>query len=215
MSRELPASLESAIEAPVVRPFLALHIGIEDTVRVWTGIGAITFEDADGVAQEWLGTGSMGSLDTIGEATDGSATGIKATLNQIPAEFRDDIADQAEKGAVFEVYVGALNETFQQVEAAQVIWKGRLDTYSITDAGETITVEVTGESRAIDQRRPTIKRFTDEYQQRKYPGDLFFQYLPQMTEIQILWAKAEQKSSVTSGGGGSGGGMVNSFVQRL
>lgn len=43
-----------------------------------------------------------------------------------------------------------------------------------------------------DQRRPTIKRFTDWWQQRKFPGDLAFQYAARMVEVPILWAKARQ-----------------------
>jgi hypothetical protein len=206
MSRDLPPALEAAVDAPVVRPFLALRIELPDPVYVWTGRGLLVFADSGGTSRDWLGAGDLGSIDTIGEATDGSATGIKAALYNVPGEFRDDIADQAVRGGLFEVYVGALNETFQSIEAVQMLWRGRLDQYLVTDGGDTLTVEVTGESRGIDQRRPAIKRFTHEYQQRKHPGDLFFQYVARMTEIPILWAAASQNATTTVGGGGGGGG---------
>lgn len=214
MSRDLPTELADAIVEPVVRPFIALRIELPDPVYVWTGRGMLTFDDADGGSHDWLGTGELGAIDTIGESSDGSAVGIRASLNQIPAEFRDDIADQAVRGGLFEVYLGALDETYQQVLATHLIWKGRLDTYTVTDGGATLSVEVTGESRGLDQRRPAIKRFTDEQQQRKYPGDLFFQYVSQMTEVSILWAKAEQ-NAVGSGNGYSGKGMANNIAARL
>lgn len=204
MSRDLPSGLASAIEAPVVRPFLAVRIELPDPVYAWTGTGTITFDDADLNTHDWQGAGEVGSIDTVGESGDGSATGIRVALYKIPAELADDIAAQATRGAVFELYAGALNETYQQVEASALIWKGRLDEYRINDGGDTLSVELAGESRAIDQNRPAIKRFTDEYQQRKYPGDLFFEYVSQMTEVSILWGKAEQ-SAVVSGGGGGGG----------
>ena len=221
MSRDLDPALETAIDAPVVRPFLALRIELPDPVLVWTGIGTLTFNDSDGVSRSWLGTGGVGSLDTIGEGTDGSATGIRVGLAQIPAEFADDIEAQATRGALFEVYLGTLNEAMQTVEATKLVWKGVVDEYRITDAGATLAVEVTGESRAIDQRRPTIKRFTDEWQQRHHAGDLFFQYVPQMTSVSILWAAAEpQTPGVGFGGGagqgsGSGGGWLNTNVREL
>lgn len=200
MSRDLPAELETAIEQPVVRPFQALRIELPDPIYVWSGSGTLVFFDADGNSREWLGAGGLGALDTIGEATDGSATGIKASLYQVPAEFRENIADQAVRGVIFEVYVGVLNETYQQIEAVQLLWKGQLEEYKITDGGDTLSVEVSGESRAIDQRRPAIKRFTDEYQQRQHAGDKFFEYVPQMAEVSILWAKAEQNAVGTGGG---------------
>lgn len=209
MSRNLPDALAEAIAEPVVKPFLAVRIELPDPVYAWTGIGSITFDDSGGISREWTGTGAMGAIDTVGESTDGSATGVRVSLFQVPSEFREDIAQQAVRGAAFEVYIGALQlgDDWHSILATKLIWRGRVDDYQITDAGTSIGVEITGESRAIDQRRPSIKRFTDECQQRKHPGDLFFQYVPQMVEIQILWDKAEIAPVATaSGSGGSGGG---------
>lgn len=219
MSRDLDTGLEQAIEQVVVRPFLAVRIALPDPVYAWTGVGTLSFADGDGTMRQWTGTGDFGSIDTIGEATDGSATGIKVGLNSVPSEFRDDIADQATRGALFEVYVGALNEAMQAVIGSSLLWKGRVDEYRITDAGDTISVEIVGESRGIDQRRPSIKRFSNEYQQRIHSGDKFFEYVPQMAEVAILWAAASQNSTATGGGGGgfvgfgSGGGNVNVNLQ--
>lgn len=198
MARDLPPELEDAIAEPVVRPFMAIHINLPDPVSVFTGVGTMYFD-----GKEWIGAGGIGAIDTIGEATDGSAIGVRATLYQVPSEFRDDVAAQAVKGVLLELWVGAFDENFQEVTAVKKIWTGRLDTYKIVDGGETLSVEVTGESRARDQTRPAIKRFTDEYQQRRHPGDFFFQFVSQMTEIPILWAKAEQQ---LSGGASSGAG---------
>lgn len=205
MSRDLPVQLEDAVEQPVVKPFLAVRIELPDPVYAFTGEGLLTFDDSGGISREWIGAGKLGAIDTINEATDGSATGIKVSLFDVPSEHANDIADQATRGALFEVYIGAieLGDDWHSVLATKLLWRGRVDEYKITDAGTSLSVEISGESRAIDQRRPAIKRFTDEYQQRKHPGDLFLQYVDQMAEVSILWAKSEQ-SAVSGGGGGSG-----------
>ena len=104
------------------------------------------------------------------------------------------MADQAVRGCAFELYVGALSPNFQEVIGFKKLWIGRLDKYDIVDGGDTLTVTAGGESRMRDQRRPTIKRFTDWWQQRKFPGDLAFQYVARMTEVPILWAKASQNA---------------------
>ena len=187
--RDLPPELVDEITAPELRPFLGLHIDLPDPVFAVTGNATIRYANED-----WTAIGGIGSIDTIGEGTDGSATGVKATLFQVPSEFRDDVADQAVRGCLYELYVGALAPNYQDVAGFKLIWKGRLDGYDITDAGETITVSASGESRMRDQRRPTIKRFTDYWQQRKYPGDRAFEYVARMTEVPILWAKAPQSS---------------------
>lgn len=190
MSRLTDApELAEEIEKPELRPFLGLHIDLPDPVYAVTGNRSIRYAGND-----WTAIGGIGAIDTIGEGTDGSATGVKATLYQIPSEFRDDIADQAVRGCLYELYVGALDPSYREVVGFKKLWVGRLDSYDITDAGETLTVSAGGESRMRDQRRPAIKRFTDWWQQRKYPGDLAFQYVARMTEVPILWAKASQNA---------------------
>lgn len=210
MSRDLPADLVDAVEQPVVKPFLAVFIDLPDPVYAFTGIGTLTFDDADGVSRDWIGAGRLGAIDAVSEATDGSATGIKLTLFDVPSEHASDVAEQATRGATIEVYIGAieLGDDWHSVRATKLLSRYRLDEYKITDAGTSLSVEISGESRSIDQRRPSIKRFTDEYQQRQHPGDLFFQYVPQMAEVSILWAKAESKgASAVGAGGGSPGGI--------
>lgn len=187
--RDLPPILADEFDKSELRPFLGLHIDLPDPVFAVTGNTTISY-----AGQTWTAIGGLGSIDTVGEGTDGSAVGVKATLYQVPAEFRDDIADQAVRGCLYELYVGALDESYQEVLGFKQVWKGRLDTYDITDAGDTITVSAGGESRMRDQRRPAIKRFTDWWQQRRYPGDLAFQYVARMVEVPILWAKAKQDS---------------------
>lgn len=185
--RDLPTALADEIDKPELRPFLGLHIDLPDPVFAVTGNATIRY-----AGEEWTAIGGIGAIDTVGEGTDGASVGVKATLMQIPSEFRDDVADQAVRGCLYELYVGALDASYSEVLGFKQIWKGRLDSYDIADAGDTITVSAGGESRMRDQRRPAIKRFTDWWQQRRYPGDLAFQYVSRMVEVPILWAKAKQ-----------------------
>lgn len=182
-------ALAAEIDKPELRPFLGLHIDLPDPVYAVTGNATIAY-----AGHEWTAVGGIGSINTIGEGTDGSATGVEASLYKIPSDFRDDVADQAVRGCAFELYVGALSPNFQEVIGFKKLWIGRLDKYDIVDGGDTLTVTAGGESRMRDQRRPTIKRFTDWWQQRKFPGDLAFQYVARMTEVPILWAKASQNA---------------------
>lgn len=185
--RNLDPAFQEEIEKPELRPFLGVHIDLPDPVFAVTGNATIAYG-----GEEWTGIGGVGQIDTLGEGTDGSAVGVKTTLFQVPSEFRDDVADQAVRGCLYEVYVGALDSNYRNVIGFKKIWKGRLDSYEIVDAGETITVSAGGESRMRDQRRPAIRRFTDWWQQRRYPGDKAFQYVSKMVEVPILWAKARQ-----------------------
>ncbi|WP_288016454.1 hypothetical protein [Microcystis phage Mae-JY04] len=187
MSRELSPELEAELLETGIRPFMALFIDFPDPVRAFTGRGKMMLG-----GHEFLGIHGIASIDTIGETVSGSASGVRATLLAVPSEFAEDIADQAVRGCAYEMYAGAFDLDFQTVVGHQRIWKGTLQGYEILDEGSSITVTAIGESRQIDQRRPAVKRYTDEYQQRKFPGDRFFEYLPRLTEVPILWAKGRQ-----------------------
>lgn len=187
--RDLDPALAAEFASDELRPFIGVHIDLPDPVFAVTGNATINY-----AGQEWTAIGGLASIDTVGEGTDGSVVGVKATLNQVPSEFRDDVADQAVRGCLYELYVGALDAAYREVLGFKLLWRGRLDTYDITDTGDTITVSAGGESRMRDQRRPAIKRFTDLWQQRRFSGDVAFQYAARMVEVPILWAKAKQDS---------------------
>lgn len=187
MSRDLPPELEAELARTGIRPFLALFIDFPDPVRAFTGRGKMTLR-----GEEFLGIHGIASVDAVTETTSGSATGARATLLAVPSEFAPDIADQAVRGVAFEIFAGAFDLDFQTVVGHVRIFNGTLQGYEILDEGSSITVSAIGESRQIDQRRPSVKRYTDEYQQRKYEGDRFFEYLPRLTEVPILWAKGRQ-----------------------
>lgn len=185
--RGLSPELSAEIAAPVLRPFLAVFIDTPDPVRAFTGKGEIAFD-----GQYWTGIEGVATIESVGESTSGSASALKCTLLRVPGEFRDDLADQAVRGCTMELHLGALDETHRRVIGTKRIRKCTLQGYDIADDGTELTVAATGESRMIDQRRVAIKRFTDEAQQRKYPGDRGFEYAAAMTEVPVLWAKAAQ-----------------------
>ena len=185
--RLLPPALAQDVAAPTLRPFLAVHIDFPDPVFAFTGKGEMEMEGAT-----WTGVAGIASIAPISEGTDGAAAGVKMTLFRVPAEFREDIADQAVRGCLYELYIGSFDKDYRTVRAFKKIWKGTLQGYDIEDAGDTITVTAEGESRAIDQKKPAIKRMTDDYQQRRFPGDRYFEFQASLNEVPVLWAKAKQ-----------------------
>ena len=46
---------------------------------------------------------------------------------------------------------------------------------------------MTVEPPTVDWQRPRAGRFNNEDQQSYWPGDRFFEYVPQMVEKQIIW----------------------------
>ena len=185
--RDLPEALESEIAKAGLRPFVALHIDFPDPVRAFTGKGRFPY-----AGHEWQGIEGIGQISAIEQGIDGAAKGYRASLYKVPAEYEGDIADQAVRHCLFEIYLGVFDPRFSSVLALQRLWKGSLQGFEVVDSGADLSVTVTGETRSINQRRPAIKTFTDEWQQRKYAGDRVFEYAARMAEVPIVWAKAKQ-----------------------
>ncbi|API58857.1 hypothetical protein BSL82_05650 [Tardibacter chloracetimidivorans] len=185
MSRDLGTALSREVVKPSLNPFFAVELALDDPIRAWTGIGELSFG-----GHTWLGTGALGTVSGIGEDADGAATGVSVTLSGIDPSFEADLMEQDYRGKGFSLYVGALDEAFKTVAAGpKLLWKGRVDSVEVQD-GDTLAITITAESRMRDQGRPRIRRYTDQEQRRRFPGDRFFEYLTQMVEVSILWGKA-------------------------
>jgi hypothetical protein len=218
--RDLPAAMMEEIARAECQPVLGIFVDLPDPVYVCTLPWQIKFPDAQGIERVWIGGGTIGSISSIDEGTDGASSGIKLTLNDIPVEYRGELDRQATKHAKIEIYLVVVDEQHRTAIASKLFQRYRLDTWDLQDAGETLQLEIGGESRMRDQRRPAIKMFTHEHHQMAHPGDKFFEYVAQMAEVQVLWSAAPQGGGATSsgysgGGGGSSGGGGGSVANHV
>ena len=55
------------------------------------------------------------------------------------------------------------------------------------DVGATATITVNAESRLADWDRPRVRRYNHEDQQIDYPGDMGFEFVPQMATKELRW----------------------------
>ena len=69
-----------------------------------------------------------------------------------------------------------------------LVFHGRMDVMNI-EIGNTATITVTAESRLADWNRARTSRYTDEEQQRLYPGDKGLQYVAQTAEMELVWGR--------------------------
>lgn len=187
MSRQLPSTLQGEIQAPALRPFFAVHIALPDPVCAWSGVGEITFD-----GKTFDGVGSLGGVSAIAEQADGTASGISLSLSGIDPSFTQYLIEQPYRGARVELYLGVLDQGFAQVTAWKRLSIWRLNAVSLAETasedGEVaVTVTVECEGAFIDQTRARVRRFTDEEQQRRYPGDRFFEYMAAMQEVRLIW----------------------------
>lgn len=71
------------------------------------------------------------------------------------------------------------------------VWQGKMDTLNITDKGINGEVVLSAESDMIDMQRPRSVRMSNEEQQRRNPGDKFFEFAATMANTSIVWPSKE------------------------
>lgn len=134
----------------------------------------------------WIGVGALGSIDQITEASDLSAQGLGFSISGVPTEYISTALGQKYQGRSCKVWFAPLDSNHQVIADPIGSFNYRMDTMDI-ELGQTATIRVSAESRLVDWERNNVSRYTDEEQQRLYPGDLGLQFVPQMAEKEIRW----------------------------
>jgi hypothetical protein len=67
------------------------------------------------------------------------------------------------------------------------IWTGRMDQPTLDISGTTSSISIACESRFIDMNVAVDRRYTNDDQQRDWPGDLGFMFVQAIQEMTLYW----------------------------
>lgn len=137
--------------------------------------------------QSWFGLGNLAELSEIRETEALTAVGVKATLSGIPASFVSLALSEPIQSKPCTIWFAALGDDNQVLDTPPVEFQGSVDNPGIVINGGTCSVTINIESKLADFSRPKVRRYNDADQQHQYPGDRFFEFVPQMTEKELVW----------------------------
>jgi hypothetical protein len=158
------------------------------TVRFWTGYGQQTW---NGVV--WTGSGNFGGVSPIDETTTIGAATLSFTLSGVPSDIIALALGDAYRGKPCKLWLAAVNDS-GVIQGAYQIFGGRMDIMKIADSGTTCTITLNAENQLIDLGRARDVRYTDEEQQRLFPGDRGLEYVAKLSEQLIYWGIASPAS---------------------
>lgn len=140
--------------------------------------------------EPFLGIGRLGAITAAEENTELSAEGITVRLSGIPPENISLALGQHYQGRAAKIWAVFIrpNGDSYQVVTAPLIFAGRIDNM-IVDLGKTATLTIRVESRLAEWERAKNLHFTAETHNRRYPGDKFFEFVPQMEEKELAWGR--------------------------
>jgi hypothetical protein len=146
----------------------------------------MSWNDGTGAAT-WIGTGSLAQISEMRESEGLIANGVQITLSGLPTSFVSIALSENIQGRVATIWFAALGSSNQVLDTPPVEFKGSIDFPPIGINGGQATIVVNVESRIADFARPRVRRYNDADQQAAYPGDLFFEFTPQMVAMTLVW----------------------------
>lgn len=140
-------------------------------------------------SQTWTGTGTLGAIEEIDDAPS-DQKGLRFTLSGVPSAMLSVALSEPVRNKPCTLWLGILDPTTHAVLDAVQAWAGTLDTMTVTQTGETCTINVTAEHAGATFSRPKPLRYTDADQQRLYPGDTSLRFVTSQANHQDVWPAA-------------------------
>jgi hypothetical protein len=207
MPRSLPADLIASFEDDVLYPFFAVELlfdegtftpvpvatstPVERVVRLWTGIGTLTYEQ-----KQYFGAGNLLDISSIEETSEIAAKGASITLTGIPSETVSLALSEPYQGRICNIYFG----TF----AAQ--GSGNVGSKILKEDTDFILLE-DGSKITLDDRSTQLTQIFAGYMDTMSieEGDKGLDFIEDMQDKQISWGSSTKAAPVQSTGGGGGG----------
>jgi hypothetical protein len=185
MPRAMTAGYLAAIQSASLRPalFVEAHF-TSGPIYVWSGVGPIVWG-----GHTWTGLGSLGSVSTIDESATVEAKGITLTLSGIDSALLTDILDEFQVGLPVVVSLGLFDAVGALIADPVASFVGEMDQPTLDVTGTSATIAINCESRLLELNVAVDRRYTNEDQQRDYPGDRGFEFVNSIQEAQIYWGR--------------------------
>jgi hypothetical protein len=182
MTRGLASANLTAVTGEVVTRTMAIALDFPTGIARWNG----STQDLVIGGETFLGIGVLGAIGTIEEGADARAYGLTVGVTGVPRDAVAIALTQEYQGRPATVWEVQLDANGLPVGTPPLVFRGRMDQMSVT-LGDTATVTVQLENRLADWDRARVRRYTDEDQQRAYPGDLGFQFVTATVDKDIVW----------------------------
>lgn len=204
----LSAAHATAMGAGDVRIGLFAEFDFKSGVtRFWSGESDISWN-----GYTWQAGAIIGTVQMSGEGDDMEARQCVFTLNGVDRSYYATAINTNYRGRPVRLWFNLLNATSDAVTYSYELEEARMDTLTVTEQEDSLTLTLTAESYLLDLFRPRRHNMTSPDHNREYPGDKFYEYVPYLANMELPWGLESAGSS--AGGGGPGGGPPGGIEQQ-
>lgn len=191
MARGLTAGMIAELTADTVRPILLFEwVAYGSTIRYWSGRNDLSWD-----SKTWLGNSMFKGIGQISESRSIQAAGLSIMLAGEPSSIISLQLNSTRTGQAGKLWLGFLNSSGAVIADPYQLFSGKLSESNLSDGVKESTLELVFESDLIILEKSSGKRYTHEDQQIDYPGDLGFEYVPQLEDFTGYWGKGKTKPS--------------------
>jgi hypothetical protein len=186
MGRGLTTDTVNALSAQRVLPAVFLYASFLDgEVRVWNGIGNISW-----LGHTWLGLGQaggecLGSISAMSEDSSVTAQGVTISLCGVDPTMLGHALTAVQQGLPCRIWVNLFNDDLEMIGTV-LTYGGLIDQPTIQEGANGCTIAISVESRLSDLQRAQTRRWTDQEQRQRHPADTGFSFVNTLQ----LWAAA-------------------------
>jgi hypothetical protein len=182
MTRATTGAFDTATQAPSIKGiFFAEFQFASGSVRLTSNQTDVSWNGFT-----WTG-GAAVSISELREVQGNESVGLTFDLAGVNSAYISLALTEFVKGRTATLWFAPLDANYQVIANPSVEFIGLIDSMPIIDGQQNATVRLQCESRAIEWKRVAQILYTNETQQLLFPGDNFFDFLPQLVEKQIVW----------------------------
>lgn len=213
MARSILQEIVDASTKSNVVPFFAVEFLFDspNQLRFWSGYGDLTID-----GDTYTGAGDLLKVSDVRESSDIAANGATLSMSGIPSDLISLAIDEPYQGRICKVKFGLIDYDlvsdallltedgdFLVTEAGEYIdlsvsqpanyfdlFVGYMDQMNIQEGPQYSTISLSVESKLIDLEKPNNARYTDNYQQSQYSGDLAFEFVNRIQGEDLTWTIA-------------------------
>jgi len=138
----------------------------------------------------YLGVGKLGGIAAVQESAELALSNMNLTLVGVDTTLLSAALNEEYRDRDATVEVAFLDSSNAVIGQPTVVFKGRMDSMGV-NVGKEQSITLTVINRLADWERTRNGRYTNEEQQKLYPGDKSLEFVVQSVEKQIFWGRNE------------------------
>jgi len=194
MSRDVSTAFNTAATSSTVgAAFLASLDFSSGTVRVWSGVGTLSWD-----GQSWAGVGDLGSVSAIQEQPGAVATGLTLGLSFNDSSILTSILSEDYQGRSVGVWLALFDSDNAIIVDPFEYFGGLMDYAEVKRSNGAASISIYCESWMRVLERKNSRRRTNQDQQSRFAGDLGFEYNSEIQDVPVNWGQADAQQTKNS-----------------